>query len=240
MFGPAECDYHVYSSNKSLEPTAGRCEVHVSFYETVLDVCYTRRRQRWLSSFSLDAEAFLDSIAITSRRWHTAGDARCCSSVSDTAHCYFGSTLSFSGFCAVAHPANAPQSHSGGGAPDSFRLSHDIRCFARGERCILGAGRRADHRAVGCDLAGRSLRADGDALLFRRATLCLGRSSDCYCRRYIVGCCVRPMSLAHQASSQAMQRTASHPAIYFLGVCHPPYGCVTRFTGLAVADLVSR
>jgi hypothetical protein len=152
------------------------------------------RPRPWLISFSLDAKAFLDSIAITSRRWHTAGDAWCCSSVSDTAHCYFGSTLSFSGFCAVAHPANAPQSHSGGGAPDSFRLSHDIRCSARGERCILGAGSRADHRALGCDLAGRSLRADGDALLFRRATLCLGRSSDCYCRRYIVGCCVRPMS----------------------------------------------
>jgi hypothetical protein len=48
------------------------------------------------------------------------------------------------------------------------------------------------------------------------------------------------MSLAHQASNQAMQRTASHPAIYFLGVCHPPYGCVTRFTELVIADLVSR
>src|SRR5437868_2893114 len=126
------------------------------------------------------------------------------------------------------------------GVPDSSRLSHDVRCSVCRERCILGAGCRADHRALGCDLAGRSLRADGDALLFRRATLCLGRSSDCYCRRYIVGCCVRPMSLAHQASSKVMQRTASHPAIYFLGVCHPPYGCVTRFTGLAVADLVSR
>src|SRR5437879_4709944 len=100
------------------------------------------------------------------------------------------------------------QSHSSGDAPDPFRLSHDVRCSARGERCILGAGCRADHHALGCDLAGRSLRADGDALLFRRATLCLGRSSDCYCRRYIVGCCVRPMSLAHQASNHAMQRTA--------------------------------
>ncbi len=124
-----------------------------------------------------------------------------------SAYRYFGSTLGFSGFCAVAHPANAPQSHSSGGAPDSFRLSHDVRCSARGERCILGAGCRADHRALGCDLAGRSLRADGDALLFRRATLYLGRSSDCYCRRYTVGCCVRPMSLAHQASNHAVQRT---------------------------------
>ena len=37
----------------------------------------------------------------------------------------------------MAHPANAPQSHSSGGAPDSFRLPHDVRCSTRGERCIL-------------------------------------------------------------------------------------------------------
>jgi hypothetical protein len=44
----------------------------------------------------------------------------------------------------------------------------------------------------------------------------------------------------HQTPNQAMQRTASHPWIYGLFVCHLPFGCVARFTGLAVADLVSR
>ena len=41
-------------------------------------------------------------------------------------------------------------------------------------------------------------------------------------------------------SNQAMQRTASEPAIDLLSICHPPFGCESRFTGLAVADLVSR
>jgi hypothetical protein len=40
-----------------------------------------------------------------------------------------------------------------------------------------------------------------------------------------------------QTPNQAMQRTASQPAIYFLRVCHPHFDCVARFTGLAVADL---
>ena len=40
--------------------------------------------------------------------------------------------------------------------------------------------------------------------------------------------------------NQAVQRTASQPAICLLRVCHPPFGCESRFTGLAVADLVSR
>ncbi len=38
----------------------------------------------------------------------------------------------------------------------------------------------------------------------------------------------------------AMQRTASQPAIYVASVCHPRDGCKPRFTGLAVAELVSR
>ena len=42
------------------------------------------------------------------------------------------------------------------------------------------------------------------------------------------------------ASNQAMQRTASKPATGVLGICHPHVGCVARFPGLAVADLVSR
>ena len=40
--------------------------------------------------------------------------------------------------------------------------------------------------------------------------------------------------------NQAMQRTASRAAIYVVSVCQPHAGCVARFTGLAVADLVFR
>jgi hypothetical protein len=43
----------------------------------------------------------------------------------------------------------------------------------------------------------------------------------------------------HERSNQAMQRTASQPATDALSVYRPPFGCVARFTGLAVADLVS-
>ena len=47
-------------------------------------------------------------------------------------------------------------------------------------------------------------------------------------------------SVATRASNQALQRTASCTAIYLSSVCHPPMHCESRFTGLAVADLVSR
>jgi membrane protease YdiL (CAAX protease family) len=40
--------------------------------------------------------------------------------------------------------------------------------------------------------------------------------------------------------NQAMQRTASKPATYLLSVCHPHFTCESRFSGVAVADLVSR
>jgi hypothetical protein len=40
--------------------------------------------------------------------------------------------------------------------------------------------------------------------------------------------------------NQAMQPTASKLAIYFESVCPLPFGCDSRFLGLAVADLVSR
>ena len=40
--------------------------------------------------------------------------------------------------------------------------------------------------------------------------------------------------------NQAKQRTASKAATDVLRVCHPRSGCGSRFTGLAVADLVSR
>jgi hypothetical protein len=43
-----------------------------------------------------------------------------------------------------------------------------------------------------------------------------------------------------QSSNQAMQRTASKPSIHSWCVCHPHFGCESRFTELAVADLVSR
>jgi hypothetical protein len=45
---------HRERSNQSLEPTAGRRDAHIYFYETVLGVCHARSRRRWLSSFSLD------------------------------------------------------------------------------------------------------------------------------------------------------------------------------------------
>jgi hypothetical protein len=40
--------------------------------------------------------------------------------------------------------------------------------------------------------------------------------------------------------NQAMQRTASKPAIYALRVCHLRFAYESHLTGLAVADLVSR
>ncbi len=40
--------------------------------------------------------------------------------------------------------------------------------------------------------------------------------------------------------NQAMQPTASKRATYIVRVYHPHFGCLGRFTGLAVADLVSR
>ncbi|MFL6500539.1 MAG: ribonuclease E inhibitor RraB [Candidatus Udaeobacter sp.] len=41
-------------------------------------------------------------------------------------------------------------------------------------------------------------------------------------------------------SNRAMQRTASQASVYAMSVCHPPFGSVAHFTGLAVPDLVSR
>jgi len=37
-----------------------------------------------------------------------------------------------------------------------------------------------------------------------------------------------------------MQRTVSMVPMQCMSVCHPLYGCESHFTGLAVADLVSR
>jgi len=40
--------------------------------------------------------------------------------------------------------------------------------------------------------------------------------------------------------NRAMLRTANQPTICRRRVCHPPFGCDLPFTGLAVADLLSR
>src|SRR2546430_4181165 len=42
-----------------------------------------------------------------------------------------------------------------------------------------------------------------------------------------------------ETPNQAMQRSASQPAICLLRVCHPPLCCVAPLTGLAVANLMS-
>lgn len=47
-------------------------------------------------------------------------------------------------------------------------------------------------------------------------------------------------SLSANGPNQAMQRSASKPAIEVLRVCHPRFGCVACRIGLAVADLVAR
>jgi hypothetical protein len=56
-------------------------------------------------------------------------------------------------------------------------------------------------------------------------------------RRRLSSICSSRLDLSH---GLAMQRTASQSAIYVLRVCRLPLGCVARFTGLTVADLVSR
>ena len=47
-------------------------------------------------------------------------------------------------------------------------------------------------------------------------------------------------TILSNASNQAMQRTASKAPIHRMSICHPLYGYDSHFTGLAVADLVSR
>src|SRR5687767_14366607 len=52
---------------------------------------------------------------------------------------------------------------------------------------------------------------------------------------------MQPMlAMTAKPSNQAMQQTASKPATHAQCVCHLRVGCVAHFTGLAVADLVSR
>jgi hypothetical protein len=48
------------------------------------------------------------------------------------------------------------------------------------------------------------------------------------------------MAVTGQTPNKAMQRTARKRTIHFMRVCHPPAVCVDRFSGLAVADLLSR
>jgi hypothetical protein len=45
---------------------------------------------------------------------------------------------------------------------------------------------------------------------------------------------------SHKRPNHAIQGIASQLAIYLVAVCHPRLGCESRFTGLALADLVSR
>ena len=47
-------------------------------------------------------------------------------------------------------------------------------------------------------------------------------------------------NLSPNRSNQAIHRTAGKPAFNVVRVCYPLFGCVALFTGLAVADLVSR
>ena len=49
-----------------------------------------------------------------------------------------------------------------------------------------------------------------------------------------------PRVTPRATSNQSMKLTASKPAIYALGVCHPRFLPVDRLLGLAAADLVSR
>jgi hypothetical protein len=48
------------------------------------------------------------------------------------------------------------------------------------------------------------------------------------------------IDLTLKTPNQGMQRTARRTAFYSMRVCHPHLDCESRFTGLAVADLVSR
>src|SRR5438552_15986641 len=89
--------------------------------------------------------------------------------------------------------------------PLGYLTAHAAPHAVGGASC--GAGCRTDYCTPGRDLASRPIRADGETLLFRCATVCLGRSSDRCCRHYIVGCCVRPMSLTHEASDKSLGPT---------------------------------
>jgi hypothetical protein len=65
---------------------------------------------------------------------------------------------------------------------------------------------RANHSPLSCSIADRSFRIDGYAILFRRAAVCLGCGPDGYRCGHIVSCCVRSMSLLHEASNSALSR----------------------------------
>ena len=50
--------------NQAMQPTAGRCDVHIGFYETVVRIYHARSRERWLSLFSLDVVDAMNRIAV--------------------------------------------------------------------------------------------------------------------------------------------------------------------------------
>jgi hypothetical protein len=51
---------------------------------------------------------------------------------------------------------------------------------------------------------------------------------------------LKEIGMIPQRPNQAMQRTASKPAICFLRICHRHFGCAAFSSGLAAADLMSR
>ena len=50
----------------------------------------------------------------------------------------------------------------------------------------------------------------------------------------------QPYGTEFESEPLAMQRTASQPAFHIQRVCRPHFDCMARFSGLAIADLVSR
>jgi hypothetical protein len=62
-----------------------------------------------------------------------------------------------------------------------------------------------------------------------------------YERCFFMGlCCSIFYFRAASIPNQVMQRTARSRMMHFMSVCHSPVQCIESFTGLAVADLVSR
>jgi len=98
-------------------------------------------------------------------------DAWCCSSGSDAAHCLVVDTQLLPAYCAVLHAANALNHILVGVLLIPLGYLTAYGCSPRGERCHL-ARCRATSCTLGRDLPIASIRRyDGDAYLFRRATM---------------------------------------------------------------------
>ena len=115
----------------------------------------------------------------------------------------------------------------------------DIRVFSHPIKDHTLKARGTDHTVIEVDLSPE----DGDYIELRVE---VGHDKRALTSNSVLLLCSPPNAAAAepvsgtQSSNQAMQRTASKPAIVVQSVCHPHFGCVARFTGLAVADLVSR